>query len=184
MSETPGPRSRELFERARQLMPGGVSSPVRAFQAVGGDHHLPTIAPTPRAHASNPPVFPKGREHFVFYHFHVSAPERGRLQRGDQGRAPDAPSPCARAEREPVDVPPRKVIEPFKILARQRLRLQPRLPQGRHPERHDALATDLVPRGIRFIQQQHGAPRLTQTLGQEETGHTGSDHNYVGGKFH
>ncbi|HEY5639305.1 MAG TPA: glutamate-1-semialdehyde 2,1-aminomutase [Dehalococcoidia bacterium] len=37
MTETPGPRSRELFERARQLMPGGVSSPVRAFQAVGGD---------------------------------------------------------------------------------------------------------------------------------------------------
>jgi glutamate-1-semialdehyde 2,1-aminomutase len=29
-------RSRELFERARALMPGGVSSPVRAFGAVGG----------------------------------------------------------------------------------------------------------------------------------------------------
>jgi glutamate-1-semialdehyde 2,1-aminomutase len=28
-------RSRELFDRARQLMPGGVSSPVRAFKAVG-----------------------------------------------------------------------------------------------------------------------------------------------------
>jgi glutamate-1-semialdehyde 2,1-aminomutase len=30
-------RSRELFEQARRLMPGGVSSPVRAFRAVGGD---------------------------------------------------------------------------------------------------------------------------------------------------
>jgi len=31
------PRSRQLFVRAQQLMPGGVSSPVRAFKAVGGD---------------------------------------------------------------------------------------------------------------------------------------------------
>jgi glutamate-1-semialdehyde 2,1-aminomutase len=30
-------RSQELFERAQALMPGGVSSPVRAFRAVGGD---------------------------------------------------------------------------------------------------------------------------------------------------
>jgi len=30
-------RSAELFARAQQLMPGGVSSPVRAYQAVGGD---------------------------------------------------------------------------------------------------------------------------------------------------
>ncbi|WP_448588636.1 glutamate-1-semialdehyde 2,1-aminomutase [Thermocrinis sp.] len=29
--------NRELFEKARGLMPGGVSSPVRAFKAVGGD---------------------------------------------------------------------------------------------------------------------------------------------------
>jgi glutamate-1-semialdehyde 2,1-aminomutase len=29
-------RSRKLFERARQVLPGGVDSPVRAFQAVGG----------------------------------------------------------------------------------------------------------------------------------------------------
>ena len=29
-------RSRELFERAEQLMPGGVNSPVRAYRAVGG----------------------------------------------------------------------------------------------------------------------------------------------------
>src|SRR5271154_4441121 len=28
--------SQAAFERARQLMPGGVSSPVRAFKAVGG----------------------------------------------------------------------------------------------------------------------------------------------------
>ncbi len=30
-------RSKALFERARQLMPGGVNSPVRAFNSVGGD---------------------------------------------------------------------------------------------------------------------------------------------------
>ena len=31
-----GPRSRELYERALRLMPGGVNSPVRAFGTVGG----------------------------------------------------------------------------------------------------------------------------------------------------
>jgi len=30
-------RSREIFAEARELMPGGVSSPVRAFRAVGGE---------------------------------------------------------------------------------------------------------------------------------------------------
>ena len=30
-------RSREIFEASRQLMPGGVNSPVRAFRAVGGE---------------------------------------------------------------------------------------------------------------------------------------------------
>src|SRR5215468_5683441 len=30
------PRSRELYERACRVIPGGVSSPVRAFRAVGG----------------------------------------------------------------------------------------------------------------------------------------------------
>ena len=29
-------RSAELFERAEKLLPGGVSSPVRAFKSVGG----------------------------------------------------------------------------------------------------------------------------------------------------
>ncbi|MBV9315289.1 MAG: glutamate-1-semialdehyde 2,1-aminomutase [Pseudonocardia sp.] len=33
---TPSPRSAELFARARGVIPGGVNSPVRAFQAVGG----------------------------------------------------------------------------------------------------------------------------------------------------
>jgi glutamate-1-semialdehyde 2,1-aminomutase len=37
LPDVPGPRSKELFERAQQLMPGGVSSPVRAFKAVGGE---------------------------------------------------------------------------------------------------------------------------------------------------
>jgi glutamate-1-semialdehyde 2,1-aminomutase len=32
----PGPRSGDLFERARELIPGGVNSPVRAFGGVGG----------------------------------------------------------------------------------------------------------------------------------------------------
>jgi glutamate-1-semialdehyde 2,1-aminomutase len=40
-----GERSTEVMRRARALMPGGVSSPVRAFNAVGGD----------------PPVFTSGR---------------------------------------------------------------------------------------------------------------------------
>lgn len=31
-----GKKSRELFERARKVLPGGVNSPVRAFRAVGG----------------------------------------------------------------------------------------------------------------------------------------------------
>ena len=30
-------RSAKLFARAQQVMPGGVSSPVRAFKAVGGE---------------------------------------------------------------------------------------------------------------------------------------------------
>jgi glutamate-1-semialdehyde 2,1-aminomutase len=34
--EGAGPASRELFERARRVIPGGVNSPVRAFRAVGG----------------------------------------------------------------------------------------------------------------------------------------------------
>ena len=33
----PDARSRALFARARELMPGGVNSPVRAFKSVGGD---------------------------------------------------------------------------------------------------------------------------------------------------
>src|SRR5262249_46448684 len=36
-SDHAGPRSRELFARAQQSIPGGVNSPVRAFRAVGGD---------------------------------------------------------------------------------------------------------------------------------------------------
>ena len=37
-------RSAELFDRAKQLMPGGVSSPVRAFRAVGGTPFFVTRA--------------------------------------------------------------------------------------------------------------------------------------------
>ena len=32
-----GERSRELFERAKAVIPGGVNSPVRAFSSVGGE---------------------------------------------------------------------------------------------------------------------------------------------------
>ncbi len=60
MTETPGPRSRELFERARQLMPGGVSSPVRAFQAVGGD-------PVVIAYGRGPHVFDVDGRRYVDY---------------------------------------------------------------------------------------------------------------------
>jgi glutamate-1-semialdehyde 2,1-aminomutase len=35
-SQAARPRSHELFERARALIPGGVNSPVRAWKAVGG----------------------------------------------------------------------------------------------------------------------------------------------------
>ncbi|MFC7341599.1 glutamate-1-semialdehyde 2,1-aminomutase [Saccharopolyspora griseoalba] len=34
--DDPAPRSRQLFERAQAVTPGGVNSPVRAFQSVGG----------------------------------------------------------------------------------------------------------------------------------------------------
>src|SRR5579872_6040068 len=34
--ENDRPRSREIFERAREILVGGVDSPVRAFGAVGG----------------------------------------------------------------------------------------------------------------------------------------------------
>jgi glutamate-1-semialdehyde 2,1-aminomutase len=41
-------RSRDLFDRARELMPGGVSSPVRAFRAVGGDPPVIAYGSGPR----------------------------------------------------------------------------------------------------------------------------------------
>ena len=36
------PRSEALFERARRVIPGGVNSPVRAFQSVGGTPYFVT----------------------------------------------------------------------------------------------------------------------------------------------
>ena len=36
-TETSLSKSTRLMQRARTLMPGGVSSPVRAFRAVGGE---------------------------------------------------------------------------------------------------------------------------------------------------
>ena len=35
-TDSAGPRSRALFDRARSVIPGGVNSPVRAYRAVGG----------------------------------------------------------------------------------------------------------------------------------------------------
>ncbi len=43
-------RSRQLFETARQVLPGGVDSPVRAFQAVGGTPLFITRASGARLH--------------------------------------------------------------------------------------------------------------------------------------
>ena len=36
MSDRPTARSQQMYDRAREVIPGGVSSPVRAFRAVGG----------------------------------------------------------------------------------------------------------------------------------------------------
>src|SRR6266540_2141889 len=36
-SMSQSPRSSALYKRARRLMPGGVSSPVRSFKSVGGE---------------------------------------------------------------------------------------------------------------------------------------------------
>ncbi len=46
--DAPTPRSRELRDLARRYMPGGVSSPVRAFKAVGGDPPLIAYGQGPR----------------------------------------------------------------------------------------------------------------------------------------
>jgi glutamate-1-semialdehyde 2,1-aminomutase len=48
LTDIPGPRSREVFERAQQYMPGGVSSPVRAFKAVGGNPPVIAYGAGPR----------------------------------------------------------------------------------------------------------------------------------------
>jgi glutamate-1-semialdehyde 2,1-aminomutase len=42
--ETAGPRSKELFDKAKAIMPGGVNSPVRAFGSVGGEPPFVTRA--------------------------------------------------------------------------------------------------------------------------------------------
>lgn len=36
----------QLFERARQVIPGGVNSPVRAFRAVGGTPQRQVMPPS------------------------------------------------------------------------------------------------------------------------------------------
>ena len=46
--DAPTPRSRDLRDLARRYMPGGVSSPVRAFKAVGGDPPLIAYGQGPR----------------------------------------------------------------------------------------------------------------------------------------
>ena len=46
--DAPTPRSHELRDLARRYMPGGVSSPVRAFKAVGGDPPLIAYGQGPR----------------------------------------------------------------------------------------------------------------------------------------
>lgn len=56
----PAPRSQELFARAQQVMPGGVSSPVRAYRAVGGSPRF--IASAKGAHLRDV----DGREYLDF----------------------------------------------------------------------------------------------------------------------
>jgi glutamate-1-semialdehyde 2,1-aminomutase len=53
-------RSEELYEAARRLMPGGVSSPVRAFRAVGGQ-------PLFIDHASGPYLFDVDGNRYIDY---------------------------------------------------------------------------------------------------------------------
>lgn len=55
-----GSRSREIFDRARQLMPGGVSSPVRAFAAVGTE-------PPVIAYGQGPRVFDADGRAYIDY---------------------------------------------------------------------------------------------------------------------
>ena len=90
---TVAPKSRELFERAEPLMPGGVNSPVRAFGAVGG---------TPRfiARAEGARVFDEDGLSYIDYvgswgpmllghgHYAVKAAIRAQLERGTSFGAP------------------------------------------------------------------------------------------------
>ena len=48
MTHEVGPVSRALFERAQRVIPGGVNSPVRAFQSVGGTPYFVARAEGPR----------------------------------------------------------------------------------------------------------------------------------------
>ena len=53
-------RSEELFARAKESIPGGVSSPARAFKAVGG-------TPVFLSHAAGPRVFDEDGKGYVDY---------------------------------------------------------------------------------------------------------------------
>ncbi|MCI0850328.1 MAG: glutamate-1-semialdehyde 2,1-aminomutase, partial [Chloroflexi bacterium] len=53
-------RSRQIFEAARGLMPGGVNSPVRAFKAVGGD-------PIVFAYGRGPRIFDVDGNEYIDY---------------------------------------------------------------------------------------------------------------------
>jgi glutamate-1-semialdehyde 2,1-aminomutase len=53
-------RSHELFERARQRIPGGVNSPVRAFRGVGGE-------PVFFARAQGPYLFDEDGKKYIDY---------------------------------------------------------------------------------------------------------------------
>ena len=60
LSDGQGPRSREIFERAQRYMPGGVSSPVRAFRAVGGN-------PPVIAYGSGPRIYDVDGREYIDY---------------------------------------------------------------------------------------------------------------------
>jgi glutamate-1-semialdehyde 2,1-aminomutase len=106
---TSGERSRVLMERARALLPGGVSSPVRAYHAVGGEP--PVIASGAGAHITDV----DGREYIdyvcswgplILGHAHPAVVEavREAVGRGTSFGAPSEPE-IALAERVVDAVP-------------------------------------------------------------------------------
>ena len=60
MNDSAAPTNEALFERAQQVIPGGVNSPVRAFRSVGGTPYFV-------AEASGPFVFDVEGRRYIDY---------------------------------------------------------------------------------------------------------------------